>query len=826
MSLPGQEPISETYDRIETGFDNVESELDAATAVSEGIQAEVTQHKDSTAAHAAEHIVYTGKVAGAGNMKAAADSLQEQFDTAVVSGDSSPAADQARVSSTGTTYPTLKSRLDTERDGLAAQLAEKANQTDLNITKDRVESLEIDKLDKTGNIGVTQIDKTRGLLDQTYMSPEFLAQIAGTTEINAIPADYSLLPKQFAFPVIKGVASKNLFDKLTVTTGYYIDNVTGEALANAGFIASDYIPVAASTQYSKTDNLQCAFYDSSKVFISGLASPSAYTFTTPAGAAYMRVTVTSALLDIEQVELGNARTSYQQFNPYINVDDFLPTSKPVIGKASKNLFNKSTVTNGRYVNSANGLLVVNAGFFASDYIPVSASTGYRKNNIQQFAFYDASRVYISGVNSGESFTTPSNAAYVRICDEITNLNTLQLELGNVSTPYENFDRYHNLDDFNNDVIELSSITNSLSSERIGVLQDILRSLNNPFVRTNIKCLGDSITAGVAGTGYSATGELIGTTGQRANLTTATCWANMLRNNIIDNFNKEVIVALNHPSITNTISQGTLGYDGAAILKWLFSTPNTFTDQSITFDFYGDHFAVIHAITPDSGIMEVWVDGVELAEIDAYGVFSYQNETQFTGLALANHTVELKQTNRKNASSTAKTLYLEAIKLPKTATVKNWGVSGITSEWIYQNVATLVESTDDIVVLQIGTNDRSYLNAPEASKMFLRYVIDYVHALDKDIILMSANPTSVAQDNASVYFKMHTVDTTIRQIASEYNLPYISNYDHFIDYADLKGISIDSLIADEVHPNDLGYGVIYRNVARNIGLTILRDGITV
>ncbi|WP_221800177.1 polysaccharide deacetylase family protein [Paenibacillus typhae] len=128
MDLPGQEPISETYQNIEAGFDAVQEDVDAAVGVSEGIQAEVTEHKDSTAAHAAEHITYSGTVAGVTNLKDAVDNVQEQFNTVVVSGDSSPAADQARISSTGTTYPTLKSRLDTERDGLAAQLAEKAEQ--------------------------------------------------------------------------------------------------------------------------------------------------------------------------------------------------------------------------------------------------------------------------------------------------------------------------------------------------------------------------------------------------------------------------------------------------------------------------------------------------------------------------------------------------------------------------------------------------------------------------------------------------------------------------------------------------------------------------
>ncbi|WP_159067658.1 hypothetical protein, partial [Paenibacillus ihuae] len=59
MNLDGTKPIMENWDDLNEGFANAEAELDAAAAVSEGIQAEVTAHKDSTAAHAAEHIAYT-----------------------------------------------------------------------------------------------------------------------------------------------------------------------------------------------------------------------------------------------------------------------------------------------------------------------------------------------------------------------------------------------------------------------------------------------------------------------------------------------------------------------------------------------------------------------------------------------------------------------------------------------------------------------------------------------------------------------------------------------------------------------------------------------
>lgn len=54
------------------------------------------------------------------------------------------------------------------------------------------------KMDRGESIKVSQIDKNSGKLDQTYMSEEFLRQMAGNTPINAIPADGSLTTSKYA----------------------------------------------------------------------------------------------------------------------------------------------------------------------------------------------------------------------------------------------------------------------------------------------------------------------------------------------------------------------------------------------------------------------------------------------------------------------------------------------------------------------------------------------------------------------------------------------------------------------------------------------------
>lgn len=71
---------------------------------------------------------------------------------------------------------------------------------------------------------------------------------------------------------------------------------------------------------------------------------------------------------------------------------------------------------GYYVNQNSGENTIYPGgdFFASGYIPVKPSTRYtRESSGDQYAFYTAAKVFISG-GILSSFVTPSNAAFIRI----------------------------------------------------------------------------------------------------------------------------------------------------------------------------------------------------------------------------------------------------------------------------------------------------------------------------------------------------------------------------------------------------------------------------
>ena len=344
------------------------------------------------------------------------------------------------------------------------------------------------------------------------------------------------------------------------------------------------------------------------------------------------------------------------------------------------------------------------------------------------------------------------------------------------------------------------------------VKDIVSDIKNPFKRTNIKLIGDSITAGYGGTGYSETGELIGTTGHHANVDTATCWANMVKSYVLGKYDNSQLIAMNDKNITYTTPNYTFqAYNGSNV-KTQVQIRTLTTDKGVAFSFCGTFFKVYHAHTTDGGILDVIVDSVKIGEINGAGTFASSVETSFENLTDQKHDVLLRETGVN------KLVFIESILVDKQVRVKNWGISGIDSKYLYDNRATLIEADDDIIVMQVGTNDRYTTNNPATMKTFQQAIVDKCVAEGKKIILMCANPVSAANDNDPIRkYKMDTVNYSIFYLASSNSLKFISNYDYLKQYAAVNGITVDSMLYDGLHPNDFGYGVMYRNILDELGL---------
>lgn len=372
--------------------------------------------------------------------------VQSQLDVLVVEGDSSPEAAQARVDVNGNIYASLKSRLDADK-----------RDTEL----------------KFGSISVAQINKNLGKFDQTYLSDQLLAQIAGTAGINAMPLDDSISTQKITNQAITPEKTnmfqvgKNLFDKTTITSGQFINHLNGTLSTSANYNASDFIAVTPGQQYTRNFSHTLAWYDAGKNYISGQAQEASAgtttTITAPANARYLRITapLTSSSptnLNTFQVEKGTNATVYESYRFLIPkqmipdeniagldgiklVDKSVSFSKVKEVESSKNLFNKRTITASKFVDWQTGNLVTNTGYNASDYIEVQSSTPYFVSFGHQIAFYNASKVYVGGVNlssagiSGGTFTTPTTAKFARVSVANDKVNSYQMEAGTTKTTY-------------------------------------------------------------------------------------------------------------------------------------------------------------------------------------------------------------------------------------------------------------------------------------------------------------------------------------------------------------------------------------------------------
>jgi hypothetical protein len=109
----------------------------------------------------------------------------------------------------------------------------------------------------------------------------------------------------------------------------------------------------------------------------------------------------------------------------------------------QNLFDKSATQDGYYIDDADGKEKRSAGYVgvlsASDYIDIENASNIfitETSRSRWGAYYDSSKIYISGFNGYGAKSVPSTARYVRITVPNAELDSIMLNLGSTPLPYE------------------------------------------------------------------------------------------------------------------------------------------------------------------------------------------------------------------------------------------------------------------------------------------------------------------------------------------------------------------------------------------------------
>lgn len=303
------------------------------------------------------------------------------------------------------------------------------------------------------------------------------------------------------------IVGKNLLDYNNRSDGFRLNTGDGSLITAIGYTTTPFIAIEELTDYVSNRYTWVVFYDANKSFISSLINAGGTTFETVSGAAFVRYADGTIYFTSEpQFELGTVATSYIPYSLLLEtteIRDFAVNSasaieskgfvKPIIGK---NLYNKATNTIGSYVDNSSGNLVVNAAYNSSDFISVNPSTLHQITYYSFISFYTESKVFISnGGAPNSSFTTPSNAYFVRFSDIVVRmLAPIMLEVGSVITNFQDYqiaieNKYINK---NNDLPTIVTASRYGSADFVGrrAIQDAIDSITDASIinRYEVKVL--------------------------------------------------------------------------------------------------------------------------------------------------------------------------------------------------------------------------------------------------------------------------------------------------------------------------------------------------
>lgn len=166
-------------------------------------------------------------------------------------------------------------------------------------------------------------------------------------------------------------------------------------------------------------------------------------------------------------------------------------------------------------------------------------------------------------------------------------------------------------------------------------------------------------------------------------------------------------------------------------------------------------------------------------------------------------------------------------------VINNACTGTNIEFILKNFNELVSDDDEIVICNIGTNNRyQHFNTGdkhtkrEYMEQFYKNILALYakfQEIGKDVIFIANIPASASneQDSPDYWriFHMNDVHDLYLKASVECDFPLISFYRTFMDYCEEHKISVDSLLADGLHPNDEGHRVMFRLLMQELGLAM-------
>ncbi len=170
-------------------------------------------------------------------------------------------------------------------------------------------------------------------------------------------------------------------------------------------------------------------------------------------------------------------------------------------------------------------------------------------------------------------------------------------------------------------------------------------------------------------------------------------------------------------------------------------------------------------------------------------------------------------------------------------VVNNGCSGTFTTFIIEHFDTLVDAKDDLIICTIGTNDRAQYqkDGPQPTRQShmakiysnMQTLADKFQAAGKQVIFVANIPAIWETEEGSFgpnqeFWRpvhMHDIHDLWVKLCCERDLPLIDLYTAMTDYCETRGVALNDLLADGLHPNDRGYEVMFRLLMKELGIAL-------
>lgn len=152
--------------------------------------------------------------------------------------------------------------------------------------------------------------------------------------------------------------------------------------------------------------------------------------------------------------------------------------------------------------------------------------------------------------------------------------------------------------------------------------------------------------------------------------------------------------------------------------------------------------------------------------------------------------------------------------PNTKVINN-GIGGLTVPQLYANFDTLVGDDATAVIIGIGINNR---NTKDKKVNITDALVNCVwKAFRRGLKCIVLTPTLIKTGNVVDKNNDCTVNAYVLNAINQGNAQSINVHSELKSYLNDNNISLNSIMNDDLHPNDKGYEIIYNIILKNLGL---------